>query len=297
MQRTVVIKSPAKINLHLDVFNKRDDGFHEIFSIFQMISLYDTITLTETENCNSCNISGPFDFPKEDNIMYKAVSLFRENTGYTGGVDIHIDKRIPAGGGLGGGSGNAASVLKGIQLLSSIELDHNLLLETAAILGSDVPFFCVDAAAVVAGRGEIVESIIARTDYKILLIIPDFSINTANAFSALIDYRKSRNPVFPLKKNEVVQMYEEKAVSEWKFHNSFLNCVKKEQKVLEHIVNLFYYAKADFAGMSGSGSVMFGIFSKQRDYNSAYKTLSGTFGNMLIVNPLDTIPKAALQFK
>ncbi len=92
-------------------------------------------------------------------------------------------------------------------------------------------------------------------------------------------------------------MYEEKPVSEWNFCNSFLNCLKKEHNVLEHIVNLFYDAEADFAGMSGSGSVMFGIFSEQRDYESAFKTLSGTFGNMLIVNPLDTIPKAVLQFR
>lgn len=296
MSRTVLIESPAKLNLHLDVLNKREDGFHEIYSIFQMISLFDHIKVEEKGLKNDCIIDGPFNFPREENIMYKAVSLFRAHTGYNKGVKISIEKNIPQGGGLGGGSGNAASVLKALQLLSSIQLQSNILFEMAAELGSDVPFFCSTAAAVVSGRGEYLKPVKARTDYHILLIIPEFSINTGQAFRALSNYRKVHTPEFPLKKEEVLEMYEKKAVSEWNFYNSFLNCLKKEHNVLEHIVNLFYYSGADFAGMSGSGSVMFGIFSKQEDCISASEKLSETFSQMLFVNPLDTAMDAALQF-
>jgi 4-diphosphocytidyl-2C-methyl-D-erythritol kinase len=103
-------------------------------------------------------------------------------------------------------------------------------------------------------------------------------------------------PDFPLKKEEVLEMYEKKAVSQWNFYNSFMNCLKKEHNVLEHIENLFYYSGADFAGLSGSGSVMFGIFSKQKDCVLASEKLSGTFSQVLFVNPLDTVMDAALQF-
>ena len=295
MNKTVKIQSPAKINLHLDILGKRNDGFHDLFSIFQLISLYDDIEIAEIEDKNVCIIEGPFDFPTEENLMFKAVSLFREATSYDCGVKIKINKNIPAGGGLGGGSGNAASVLKALQLLSSITLKKDTLFEMAAILGSDVPFFCSSAAAVVTGRGEKLQPVKARTDYDILLIIPDFSINTAQAFRSLSEYRMDHKRDFSQKNGEVLEMYEKKAVSQWNFYNSFLNCLKKEHNVLEHIVNLFYYSGADFAGMSGSGSVMFGIFSKQKNCISVLEKLSGTFGNILFVNPLDTATEAALQ--
>jgi len=291
-----VIDSPAKINLHLDIFNKRKDGFHDLFSIFQLISLSDKIIVRETEKENICEINGPFDFPAEDNIMFKAVSLFRKETGYDRGIGIDIEKNIPQGGGLGGGSGNAASVLKALQKLSGFSLGKNTVMRLAAELGSDVPFFLSSAAEIVTGRGEILHPIKARTDYFILLLIPDFSINTAQAFGALSQYREVHEAEFPLSREQVIEMYEKKAVSQWNFCNSFLKLFKNEHNVLEHIVNLFYYSGADFAGMSGSGSVMFGIFSKQKDCISASEKLSGSFGRMLFANPLDSTMEAALQF-
>lgn len=292
----VTIDSPAKINLHLDIFDKRDDGFHDLFSIFQMISLYDKIEIRNITGKGQCRIDGPFDFPDEENIMFKAVSLFRKETGYNEGLLISIEKNIPQGGGLGGGSGNAASVLKALQVLSGITLEHGRAMKIAAELGSDVPFFLSSAAEIVSGRGEVLKPVKARTDYHLLLVIPDFSINTGQAFGALARYRKVHKAKFPLTKEKVIEMYEKNAVSQWNFYNSFLICLKKEHNVLEHIVNLFYYSGADFAGMSGSGSVMFGIFSTQKDCISASEKLSGSFSKMLFVNPLDTATNAALQF-
>ncbi|MBI9097754.1 MAG: 4-(cytidine 5'-diphospho)-2-C-methyl-D-erythritol kinase [Spirochaetaceae bacterium] len=296
MVKSAIINSPAKINLHLDIFNRREDGFHELFSIFQMISLCDKIRISEKGVSGGCEINGPFDFPVEENIMYKAVSLFRKETGYTKGVGIHIEKNIPQGGGLGGGSGNAASVLKALQVLSGVTLGKSTALHIAEQLGSDVPFFLSSPAEIVTGRGENLKSVRARTDYQIILIIPDFSINTAQAFKSLSEYRRGHRAEFPLTKEQVIEMYEKKPVSQWNFYNSFLNCLKKEHNVLEHIVNLFYYSGADFAGMSGSGSVMYGIFSKQKDCIKASEKLSKTFGKMLFANPLDTVTEAALQF-
>lgn len=296
MLRTVKIDSPAKINLHLDIFGKRSDGFHDLFSIFQLISLYDHITISETVRDGECLIDGPFDFPPEQNIMYKAVSHFRRETGYRTGISISIEKNIPQGGGLGGGSGNGAAVLKALQALSGIKLEIPKIMQMGAELGSDVPFFLSTAAAAVSGRGEVLKPLKPRTDYHIVLMVPPFSINTGEAFRSLARYREANKAEYPLASEEVLHMYDESEVSRWKFHNSFLNCLKKEHNALENIVNLFYYSKADFAGMSGSGSVMFGIFSRQEDCISVSEKLSNSFGEMLFVNPLDTVCEAALQF-
>ncbi|MBN2656448.1 MAG: 4-(cytidine 5'-diphospho)-2-C-methyl-D-erythritol kinase [Spirochaetales bacterium] len=296
MNRSVLIDSPAKINLHLDVFGKREDGFHDLFSLFQMISLYDRIIIDETVGEGGCSIDGPFDFPDDENIMFKAMSLFRNATGYKKSVHITIDKKIPQGGGLGGGSGNAASVLKAMELLSGIKLQERELMDLGAQLGSDVPFFLGTPAAAVRGRGEILEPIPARTDYRILLAVPDFSINTGQAFISLNRFRQNHKPEYPLSPEEVLRLYGEGDISRWNFHNSFLNCLKKEHNVLEHIVNLFYYSNADFAGMSGSGSVLFGIFSRQEDCVSASEKLSESVGRTIFANPLDTAMEAALQF-
>ncbi|MBB6479022.1 4-(cytidine 5'-diphospho)-2-C-methyl-D-erythritol kinase [Spirochaeta isovalerica] len=296
MSKIVRIDSPAKINLHLDIFDRREDGFHDLFSVFQMISLYDHIEIREGSNGGTCSIDGPFDFPVQDNLMYKAVTLFRRATGYSEPVHIRIVKNIPQGGGLGGGSGNAAAVLRALESLSGITIPRDEIFDLGASLGSDVPFFLGSPAALVRGRGEYLEPIEPRTDYFLLLVVPDFSINTGQAFNALARFREKHKPVYPLSEDEVLKMYREGEISRWKFHNSFLNCLKKEHNVLEHIVNLFYYSNADFAGMSGSGSVMFGIFSRQEDCVSASEKLSESFGRMIFANPLDTAMVAALQF-
>lgn len=296
MSRIVEVDSPAKINLHLDVFGRREDGFHELFSLFQMISLYDHIKLIEKPKGNECTIDGPFDFPVHQNIMYRAVDLFREETGYNHSVHIEIDKKIPQGGGLGGGSGNAASLLIALEVLAGKKISRSRMVEIGSTLGSDVPFFLGTPAAVVRGRGEILEPVKPRTDFYILLAVPEFSVNTGEAFSLLARFRGKNGETHLLKPEQVIRMYREDAVKDWKFHNSFLNCLKKEHNVLEHIVNLFYYSKADFAGMSGSGSVMFGIFSRQEDCITASEKLSETSVSTIIVNPLDTAVVAALQF-
>jgi 4-diphosphocytidyl-2-C-methyl-D-erythritol kinase len=296
LNRVAFVDSPAKINLHLDVFGKREDGFHELFSLFQMISLFDHIKVSEKGRGGICTIDGPFAFSTDQNIMYKAVNLFREETGYDRSVHIEIDKKIPQGGGLGGGSGNGASLLKALEILSGIKISQSRLLELGAALGSDVPFFLGTPAAEVRGRGEVLKPVKPRTDFYILLAVPDFSVNTGEAFSLLAQYREKRKPEHPLKPDQVLRMYRDYEVRDWQFHNSFLNCLKKEHNVLEHILNLFYYSNADFAGMSGSGSVMFGIFSRQEDCISASEKLSETPVSIIFVNPLDTAVVAELQF-
>ena len=136
------ILSPAKVNLHLEVYPKREDGFHPILSIFQMISLYDEIEIRSLTVSNVCTIDGNFDFPPEENIIWKSWNLFRRETGIRRGVAFSVVKRIPRGAGLGGGSSNAGAALRGLNRLFETGISSRRLAELGSEAGSDVPFFC-----------------------------------------------------------------------------------------------------------------------------------------------------------
>ncbi len=152
----VRILAPAKINLGLAVLGPRADGYHELRTIFQAVSLCDRIALRRARggvrlNCPALHGLG------ENNLAHRAARLFLEKTGLPGGVSIDLEKRIPTGGGLGGGSSDAAAVLLGCCRLFGIRPDPATLLGWAAALGSDVPFFLEGGSAIGSGRGEILE--------------------------------------------------------------------------------------------------------------------------------------------
>ena len=143
------IKSPAKINLHLEILDIRSDGFHNLLSIVQLISLYDEIEISESDiDVFECNIP----VLKKNNIVPEAVSVFRNFTGIDKPVKINLNKEIPFGAGLGGGSGNAASVLLGLNELFDAGLSKQQLTELSTVLGSDIPLFLGAAASVISGR-------------------------------------------------------------------------------------------------------------------------------------------------
>ncbi|MFH1645089.1 MAG: 4-(cytidine 5'-diphospho)-2-C-methyl-D-erythritol kinase [Candidatus Omnitrophota bacterium] len=150
--RSITVKAPAKINLFLDVLNKRPDGYHNIVTIFQRIALYDTIKVKKTAKYISllCDSS---DVPSgKNNIVYKAAKLMRAELGIKDGLDITLKKRIPVCAGLGGGSSDAAAVIKAINLIFNLNLSPGRLRAIAANVGADVPFFLTDESCAI-GRG------------------------------------------------------------------------------------------------------------------------------------------------
>jgi len=182
LKRDLFIESPAKINIHLEIGRKRGDGFHNIESLFQMVSLYDDIHIRSLKDNDICSIEGSFNCSVSDNLIYKAVHIFRERTGIRNGLRISVKKRIPAGAGLGGGSSNAASVLTGLNMLFCTGLSNIAVAEMGQSIGSDIPFFCHSPAAVVSGRGDKVRKIRPRLDYYIVIIYPGISVNTSDAY-------------------------------------------------------------------------------------------------------------------
>ena len=166
--------APAKINWTLEALRIRPDGYHEIRSILQTIALHDSVTLTDADDI-SLEIEGApvlAEAPPETNLAYRAAAVMRERMGRRPGVRIRLEKRIPVAAGLGGGSSDAAAVLRGLNELWSARQTESNLAELAGEIGSDPPFFVVGGTAAVSGRGEAVEPLPDALASDIILAIP-----------------------------------------------------------------------------------------------------------------------------
>ena len=192
----ISLKAPAKINLFLEILGKRDDGYHEIETVMQEIDLVDNLQFEEIREgvklkCNNKNI--PSD---ENNLVCKAANLMVNECGIKKGVLISLEKNIPVGAGLGGGSSDAATTLKALNSLWKIGLSDVDLVEFAARLGSDIPFFIKGKTALCSGRGEKITPIEVKSEMNYLVIFPHINISTATIYRNLkIDLTKKRKDV------------------------------------------------------------------------------------------------------
>jgi 4-diphosphocytidyl-2-C-methyl-D-erythritol kinase len=178
-------KSYAKINLGLEVLYKRTDGYHEINTLFHQICLADIIDI-EPHNSIKINCIPDLGIQQEQNLAFKACKLLQNNYDCKlKGAEIKIKKNIPTGAGLGGGSSNASTVLKGLNSMWNLNLSDTTLLDLAKELGSDVPFFIKGGTAIGKGRGEVLEFVDFKLPYHILLIFPEVKISTKVAYEKL----------------------------------------------------------------------------------------------------------------
>jgi 4-diphosphocytidyl-2-C-methyl-D-erythritol kinase len=187
MTSRLTIPSPAKLNLVLEVLGKRPDGYHQLRTVFERISLADRITLTRAKhNGIRVRCSHPHVPLGPGNLVYKAAMMLRRDFSIEEGIDINIIKNIPVAAGLGGGSSNASAVLTGLNRLWRLGLDRPALADYAARIGSDLPFFLYDASfALGTGRGDIIKPLAVRTKLWHLLVTPRFRIYTKEVFSRL----------------------------------------------------------------------------------------------------------------
>ncbi len=272
MEKVVRIAAPAKINLHLRVYRRGGDGFHGLRSIFQAISLADEVIVRSLKKSNSIEILGDFDCPVEKTTFYKAILAWRRATGDTQGFRIEAQKHIPSGGGLGGGSSDAAAALRAFNFLSESPLDTAQLALLGAEVGSDVPFFLYGAAALVSGRGEIVEPIQARSDFGLLLCEPGFPSATPAAF-ALLDKERPDDSAEP--DPAVARLLEAYygPPAAWPFINSFEGPLFARYPVLGACFDALKQAGALFVRMSGSGSTLLGVFAGPDEARAAAASL------------------------
>jgi 4-diphosphocytidyl-2-C-methyl-D-erythritol kinase len=197
----LLVPSPAKINLFLEVVERRPDGYHEIETVMQLVDLCDDVRLRRIDRGIQVSVGGA-DLPDgRGNLAYKAAALLLEKAGLRAGVHIHLEKRIPVAGGLGGGSSNAAAVLAGLTRLYGLDQTRERLREMASQLGSDVPFFLSDGLAVATGRGERLRSLKPWPPHWLVLANPGVPVSTAWAYreaSSKLTEWKGRATIQPL---------------------------------------------------------------------------------------------------
>jgi len=254
--QNLIVLAPAKVNLHLAVLDRRPDGFHDIESVFLAVDFADTLHFELVEPENSVEIvmePGSASIPPEKNIIFRALSLFKAKTGFSKGLRIKVQKRIPIGGGLGGGSSNAASALLALNKLAGNTLNLDFLLEMGASLGSDVPFFLYEtAAALVTGKGEKIEAL-SPPQLFLTLVNPGFSSDTAASYCLLDKKRKGEKGAPPRKAVKVMAF--------GSFFNDFLPVFEEpEISVYSEIISRLKDLGAQYANLSGSGSTCFGVF-------------------------------------
>lgn len=186
-ERSVMkILSPAKINLFLHVRGKRPDGYHELFSLMCCITLFDEILLRiDTGNSIQLACSHPGVPSDATNLAYRAARLFQEKLGSSRGIDIRLTKNIPVAAGLGGGSGNAASVLLALNTVCGNPFSRARLMEMGLALGADVPFFIFQKPAIATGIGDILDHFRGELPYHFLLLYPEISVSTAEIYQNL----------------------------------------------------------------------------------------------------------------
>ena len=252
----------AKINLGLNIVEKRPDGYHNLETIFYPINLQDAleVTLLEGDKEYELTLSGtPIEGNPEDNLVVKAYRLLKEDYPHIAPVDIHMYKRIPTGAGLGGGSADAAFMIKLLNDKFNLGLSIEEMENYAARLGADCAFFIQNKPVFASGIGNIFEPIqLSLKGYFLVLVKPDIFVSTKDAFSLITP----KMPVQSLK--EIVRM----PVETWRatMKNDFENSVFKKFPEIAAIKDKLYDMGAIYASMSGSGSSVYGIFREQVEF-------------------------------
>jgi 4-diphosphocytidyl-2-C-methyl-D-erythritol kinase len=180
--KTLVLSAPAKLNLFLHITQKREDGYHELQSIFQLIDFNDTLTFTELPNGGITLTCSDPSLETHDNLIYKAAIALQNFTGRPLNVSIHLDKRLPMGGGIGGGSSDCATTLHGLNTLFKLNLSSEILEEIGLSLGADVPIFVKGKTAWAEGIGEQLTPL-PLPEAWFVLIHPNIHVSTATLFA------------------------------------------------------------------------------------------------------------------
>lgn len=254
----------AKINLGLNIVEKRPDGYHNLETIFYPIHLQDALEVTKLEEEEEVDyklkVSGvPIEGEPESNLVVKAYRLLKKDFPEMAPINIHMFKHIPTGAGLGGGSSDAAFMIKLLNEKFNLNLSIEKMEEYAAILGADCAFFIQNKPVFASGIGNIFESInLSLKGYYIVLVKPDIFVSTKDAFAHILPIR----PNLSLK--EIVRM----PVETWRatMKNDFEESVFQKYPAIAAIKDKLYDLGAIYASMSGSGSSVYGIFREQVEF-------------------------------
>ncbi|HVX40573.1 MAG TPA: 4-(cytidine 5'-diphospho)-2-C-methyl-D-erythritol kinase [Gemmatimonadaceae bacterium] len=267
MSRSARVAAQAKVNLLLRVLAREASGYHSIETVFLRLDLADQVHVRLTDGARSLECAGPTIpaeglGPTERNLAYRAAMAYTEAAGWPAGFAIEIEKRIPVGGGLGGGSADAGAVLRALDALSPRPIGDGLL-ELAAPLGADVAFMAIEHPMALAwGRGERMLALPPLESRPAVVIQPGFSVATADAYGWVAESRGTYAPRAMLVTPDALATWESAAAIA---HNDFERVVAAHHPEIAELVDELDSRDAAIAMMSGSGSSVFGIFDEAPD--------------------------------
>jgi 4-diphosphocytidyl-2-C-methyl-D-erythritol kinase len=267
----VTVSAPAKINPVLRILDRRQDGYHNLWSIMQTVALEDELQIRLAPHgrdiqlrCDTEQLAGD-----RSNLVYRAAVAVLEKAQQTVGLDIQLSKRIPMGAGLGGGSSDAAATILGLNRLLQLGWSGDQMAEVGQPLGSDVPFFLFAPSAVVTGRGEIVKPIRFSDSRWVVLVNPGFGVETKWAYQELAITRGSVPPLSRIHVGLDRQTDVNWAQLAESAENDFETPVFARHDSLRRIKQVLLAQGAELALLSGSGATVFGLFQDQAAANQA----------------------------
>ncbi len=258
---SVIVLAPAKLNLGLEILGKRDDGYHEIRSVMAAIDLCDRLTITPRTDDGAIQIDGVPDVALHDNLIYQSVQAFRQRTGVQSGYQITVEKHIPSPGGLGGASTDAAATLRALNAVHGEPLDRAELVQMAASLGSDVPFFLGPSPALASGTGT---DLTPLTDVRgfAVLAVPRVSMaaKTATLYRSLkeSDFRDGDRAVQVAASIERGELPDEQYLA-----NAFTRPLYALVPELQTLASAMIVAGAPYAALSGAGPAHYALFHRE----------------------------------
>jgi 4-diphosphocytidyl-2-C-methyl-D-erythritol kinase len=268
------VAAQAKLNLGLRVLARERGGHHEIETLFARIALADTVTVRPRDEERSLVVRGLESGPEQQNLAYRAAVAYGDATGWPRGFELEIEKRIPVGGGLGGGSADAGAVLRGLNALAPRPVSDAELLRIALQLGADVPYLTSTEPFVLAwGRGERMLSLPALPERTVLLVLPGFGVSTADAYGWIA---RSRPADVPSPRLVTVPELTSWETLQPHVLNDFEAVVAEQHPEVATIIAQLRAAGASIAGMSGSGSTLFGVVPLFSDTAALAAALPGT---------------------
>ena len=277
----VRVAAQAKLNLHLRVLAREESGYHSLETIFHRIDLADELTVTVTNGERSIDVEGADTGDAESNLAYRAADAYSRHCGWPRGFRIELTKRIPVGAGLGGGSADAAAVLRALNSVSPNPVGAAGILTIAASLGSDIPFLASNSVMALAwGRGERMLSLAPLPRYDILLMTPPFSVSTRDAYAWLDEDRARqldsdammKESAAPAPRGPESTLLDLVSLSTWASIARFARndfeapIIARYPQIATHLDRL-RNSRAIFAQMTGSGSTLFGVLDSPPNYS------------------------------
>ena len=260
--------APAKVNLFLDVLNKRADGYHDLGTVFQTLDMGDFLSAEKNSSGEitlSYNVSQ--DYPVEKDLVFRAAKLLQEETGVSFGVSLYLEKLMPLGAGLGGGSADAAAALRLLNRIWETKLSGEELEKLGAKLGADVPFLVQGGTAFAEGIGEILTPTSVEFPKAVLVATPHCAVPTKDAYAGVVPSGENRWNAFKSNWNGTLS---------FEFYNKFEESVFPKYPIIQDLKNKLEKSGAFKTLMSGSGASVFALFDSKTLAETALEKLGTT---------------------